>query len=246
MRGLRWVFAAALLWSRAMKVALVIPAAGSGERLGKGMPKALVDVDGVPLLRRTLERLAAATAFAETVVLAPPDDLERFREAVTGSPAALGPLRVLPGGATRQQSVAEGVAACSEGIELVAVHDAARPLVDGEAVRAVLREAALVGAATVASRPSDSVRMDRDDGRTVALDRSRLWLVETPQAFRLEVLRRAHDEARRASAAYTDDASLVEAVGQKVAMVASKGRNLKVTVEADLLLATEMIRRGQG
>jgi 2-C-methyl-D-erythritol 4-phosphate cytidylyltransferase len=226
-----------------MKVALVIPAAGSGERLGRGLPKALVDVDGAPLLRRTLERLASATTFSETIVLAPPDDLERFREAVSGVPSALGPVRVLPGGATRQQSVAEGVAAAGEGVELIAVHDAARPLVDADAVRAVLREAAIVGAATVASRPSDSVRMDRDDGTTVALDRARLWLVETPQAFRREVLVRAHGEARRANASYTDDASLVEAVGHKVAMVASKGRNLKVTVEADLVLAVEILRR---
>ena len=163
-----------------MKVALVIPAAGSGERLGKGIPKALVDIAGAPLLRRTLERLAAATNFAETIVLAPADDLERFRDVVAGAPAALGSVRVLAGGATRQQSVAEGVAAVSAAVELIAVHDAARPLVDAEAVRAVLREAALVGAATVASRPSDSVRMDNDSGVTVALDRAKLWLVETP------------------------------------------------------------------
>lgn len=221
----------------------MIPAAGSGERLGKDVPKALVDVGGAALLRRTLERLAAATAFVETVVLAPPHDLERFAAVIADAPPALGRVRVLAGGATRQESVAAGVAAVSPGVDLVAVHDAARPLVDADAVRAVLREAALVGAATVASRPSDSVRMDSGDGSTVALDRAKLWLVETPQAFRLEVLARAHDEAKARGAAYTDDASLVEAVGQKVAMVASKGRNLKVTVEADLVLAIELLRR---
>ena len=229
-----------------MKVALVIPAAGSGERLGRGIPKALVDVGGQPLLRRTLERLASATKFAETIVLAPPGDLERFAAVLEGAPSALGAVRVLPGGATRQQSVAEGVAASSPSIELVAVHDAARPLVDAEAVRAVLREAAILGAATVASRPSDSVRIDAEAGGTVALDRAKLWLVETPQAFRRDVISAAHDEARRSGRSYTDDASLVEAVGQKVAMVASKGRNLKVTVEADLLLAVEMLRRPAG
>lgn len=198
------------------------------------------------MLRRTLERLASATAFTETIILAPGDDLDRFAAVVVAAPAALGVVRVLAGGASRQESVAEGVAAVSAAIELVAVHDAARPLVDGEAVRAVLWQAALVGAATVASRPSDSVRMDTDAGGTVALDRTRLWLVETPQAFRREVLVRAHDEARLCGRSYTDDASLVEAVGQKVAMVASKGRNLKVTVEADLQLVLEILGRLAG
>jgi 2-C-methyl-D-erythritol 4-phosphate cytidylyltransferase len=229
-----------------MKAALVIPAAGSGRRLGREEPKALVDVAGAPLLRRTLERLAAASAFLETVVLAPPDDLDRFAEAVAGVPASLGVVRVLAGGATRQQSVAAGVAAVSAAADLVAVHDAARPLVDAESVREVLREAARVGAATVASRPSDSVRIDREGGGTAALDRATLWLVETPQVFRRALLLRAHEEAQRSGAVYTDDASLVEATGQRVAMVASRGRNLKVTVEADLLLAVEMIRQGRG
>lgn len=229
-----------------MNAALVIPAAGSGQRLGREEPKALVDVDGAPLLRRTLERLAAAATFVETVVLAPPDDLQRFAAAVSGVPASLGAIRVLAGGATRQQSVAAGVAAVSVDADLIAVHDAARPLVDAEAVRAALREAARIGAATVASRPSDSVRVDCEGGGTAALDRAKLWLVETPQVFRRELLVRAHEDARRSGAVYTDDASLVEATGQPVAMVPSRGRNLKVTVEADLMLAVEMIRRGRG
>lgn len=224
-----------------VKAALVLPAAGSGERLGRGVPKALVDCGGAPLLARTLARLASAATFVETVVLAPPAARAEFAAALANAPAALGRLRVETGGATRQESVSLGVAALGPDADLVCVHDAARPLVDPATVREVLEAAAAHGAATCASRPSDSVREDTGDGRTAARDRSRLWLVETPQAFRRDVLARAHDDAKRSGAAYTDDASLVEASGLDIRIVASKGRNLKVTVEADLLLAAQLL-----
>jgi 2-C-methyl-D-erythritol 4-phosphate cytidylyltransferase len=224
-----------------MKVALVIPAAGFGERLGKGIPKALVDVGGVPLLRRTLNRLAAAADFLETVVLAPPNEVERFRVVLEGTAASLGRIQVAAGGATRQASVARGVEAVGDAADLIAVHDAARPLVSAETVRAVLEAAAEHGAATAASRPSDSVREDRAGGVTAALDRSRLWLVETPQAFRRELLASAHRAAAARNAEYTDDASLVEASGAAIRIVETTGRNLKVTLPVDLRLAAELM-----
>lgn len=217
-----------------MKVALVIPAAGRGERLGHALPKALVPVGPVSLLRRTLERLAASATFSETVVLAPADALADFERALASSPPSLGLLKVRPGGATRQQSVSAGLAELDPATSLVCVHDAARPLVAPETVRAVIEQAAASGAATAARRPSDSVRQDDGTGRTRALDRATVWLVETPQVFDFETLRRAHLEAEAGGKSYTDDASLVEAVGQHIQMVESSGRNLKVTVRADL------------
>lgn len=225
-----------------MKIALVIPAAGSGQRLGRGMPKALVDVGSRPLLRLTLDRLAAAAAFQETVVLAPPDAISSFEAALAGMGASLGTWRVLAGGATRQASVAAGVVALRSDAEVVCVHDAARPLVAAGTVRGVLEAAGLHGAATAASRPSDSVRQDTGSGASTALDRSTLWLVETPQAFRRDILARAHREAIAGGASYTDDASLVEAIGQQIRIVESEGRNLKVTLEADLALAADLLR----
>lgn len=207
------------------------------------MPKALVDVGSRPLLRLTLDRLAAAADFVETVVLAPPDAIDRFEATLAGSGASLGRWRVLPGGATRQASVAAGVSALQSDAEVVCVHDAARPLVAAGTVRGVLEAAGLHGAATAASRPSDSVRQDTgSDGASTALDRSRLWLVETPQAFRRDILARAHREALAGGASYTDDASLVEAIGQQIRIVESEGRNLKVTLEADLALAADLLR----
>lgn len=224
-----------------MNVALVIPAAGSGQRLGRGIPKALVDVGGSPLLRRTLERLASAAGFLETVVLAPADAIASFESAVEGAGESLGRIRVHAGGATRQESVHAGLRALGPDATVVCVHDAARPFVSADTVRRVLAAAAEGGAATAASRPADSVREEREGG-SVALDRSRLWMVETPQAFRRDVLERAHDAAAASGSSYTDDASLVEAIGQPVHVVESTGRNLKVTVEADLLLVSQLLR----
>ncbi len=227
-----------------MKVALVIPAAGSGQRLGRREPKALVDIAGEPLLKRTLARLAEAGEFWETLVLAPADAIASFEAIAQQAPPSLGPVRVHAGGATRQASVAEGVRRLGAEATIVCVHDAARPLVAPDTVRRVLDAAARDGAATVASRPADSVREDRDDGRSVALDRSRLWLVETPQAFRRDVFERAHRAAAQGGIVYTDDASLVEAIGQPVRIVESTGRNWKVTFETDLWLAEQLLREG--
>lgn len=226
-----------------MKAALIVPAAGSGERLGMGLPKALVALGGVPLLRLTLERLARATQFAETVVLAPCDALHRFEAALVAPPPELGRVRVIAGGATRQQSVAIGVAAVAPDIEIVCVHDAARPLVAAQTVRAVLAAVAQGVGVTAAARPTDSVREDRSGDGSAPLDRSRLWLVETPQAFTRNALLDAHRAAEQAGLACTDDASLVEAIGERICIVESVGRNLKVTIEADLALAAEMIAR---
>jgi len=225
-----------------VNVALVIPAAGSGERLGRGVSKALVDVGGTALLRRTLDRLAAAADFVETIVLAPSHDIARFEAAVAGAGSSLGSVRILAGGATRQQSVAAGVAAVTSSMDVVCVHDAARPLVSARTVRAVVEAAFTGGAATAASRPSDSVRADIAGGNSVALDRSTLWLVETPQAFRREILERGHLEAVSRGNAFTDDASLVEAIGHPIHIVESEGRNLKITLAADLMLAAELLR----
>jgi 2-C-methyl-D-erythritol 4-phosphate cytidylyltransferase len=228
----------------AVKVALVIPAAGSGERLARGLPKALVDVGGSPLLCRTLSRLAAATTFLETVVLSPPRWIERFRSMLGPSlPDSLGRISVLAGGATRQQSVAAGLAVLDSDIDIVCVHDAARPLVDPLTVAQVLEAARSCGAATAAARPTDSVRRDIDAGRTEPVDRTTLWLVETPQAFRRDLLTTAHAAAAKSGATYTDDASLVEAAGTTIRMVPSLGRNLKITIETDLVLASELLRR---
>jgi 2-C-methyl-D-erythritol 4-phosphate cytidylyltransferase len=203
-----------------LAVALLV-AAGRGERLGTSGPKAFVMLGGRPMLEWSLEALAAAPS-VERVVVAVPPGVEH-------------PLGV-PGGASRSESVRNALAAAGEP-DAVVVHDAARPLLDPELVERCLAALADADAAIAAAPVTDTIK--EADGQVVAatLDRSRLWAVQTPQAFRRAVLEAALDQPPEVLAAATDDAGLVEARGGVVRVVESTPRNLKVTTPADLELA---------
>jgi 2-C-methyl-D-erythritol 4-phosphate cytidylyltransferase len=207
-----------------MKAAALIVAAGSGERLGAGGPKAFVVLAGRPMVEWSLA--AARAAGIETVVIAVPEGRE-----VPGQ-------RCVPGGATRSESVRNALAALPAGVEAVAVHDAARPLVRPGHFTAALEALADAEAAIAAAPMTDTVKeagADRLVRRT--LERSALWAVQTPQAFRREALERALDVPAAALAAATDDAALVEAAGGRVRIVESTPENFKVTTPHDLRVA---------
>ena len=205
-------------------VALLV-AAGSGERLGAGRPKAFVALAGRPMLEWSVAALRAAGL--DEIVVALPADAD--------APAGCLGVR---GGALRSASVRNALAAAGPGAEAVVVHDAARPLVTpGHFVAAV---AALAGAdAAVAGAPMTDTVKRADGERVVAetLDRRELWAVQTPQAFRRTALQRALDVGDEVLAAATDDAWLVERAGGRVVMVPSTAENLKVTTPHDLRVA---------
>jgi 2-C-methyl-D-erythritol 4-phosphate cytidylyltransferase len=211
-----------------MAVALLV-AAGSGERLGAGHPKAFVAVAGRPLYAWSLDALRAA-GIDEVVVAVPP-----------GTEAPEGAAWV-DGGATRSESVRNALRAATRD-EHVVVHDAARPLAPPELFRACL--AALAGAdgAVAAAPVPDTVKEAGSDLRVErTLDRSRLWAIQTPQAFRRTVLERALDVPDQVLAAATDDAWLVERAGGTVRIVPSHTPNFKVTTPHDLALAEAALR----
>jgi 2-C-methyl-D-erythritol 4-phosphate cytidylyltransferase len=210
-------------------VALVV-AAGRGERLGSSGPKAFVMCGGRPLLEWSIDALKAVPEIGHVVVALPP-----------GVEAPAGTSGV-PGGQERSHSVRAALHHTLAG-DPVLVHDAARPLLTPEIVRACL--AALDGgadAAIAAARVADTIK-ETDDGRTVArtLDRARLWAVQTPQVFRRAVLERALDQPHDVLAAATDDAALVEALGGTVRLVESPRENLKVTTPDDLRVAEALL-----
>jgi 2-C-methyl-D-erythritol 4-phosphate cytidylyltransferase len=208
-----------------MAVALLV-AAGSGERLGAGRPKAFVVLAGRPMLEWSLDALRAA-GIEDIVVAAPPG------ETVDG-------VRLVPGGSTRSASVRAALAAAPPGD--VVVHDAARPLVTPEHFSAAV--AALDGAdcATAAAPVTDTVKEAGPDRLvTATLDRSRLWAVQTPQAFRRAALERALAVPEDVLARATDDAWLVERIGGTVRVVESTPANLKVTTPFDLRIAEQLL-----
>ena len=210
-----------------MAVALLV-AAGSGERLGAGRPKAFVVLAGRPMLEWSLDALRAA-GVSDIVVALPP-----------GSEAPDGCIGVT-GGATRSASVRAALAAAPPGLHVV-VHDAARPLVTAEHFRAALAALSDADGAIAAAPVTDTVKeADRDRMVTATLERSRLWAIQTPQAFRRSVLERALDVSDDVLAAATDDAWLVERAGGTVRVVESSPANLKVTTPNDLLIAEHLL-----
>jgi 2-C-methyl-D-erythritol 4-phosphate cytidylyltransferase len=209
-------------------VALLV-AAGSGSRLGASVPKAFVEVAGRPLLEWSLEALRAA-GIADIVIALP-----------AGASAPDGVIGVR-GGATRSESVRAALAA-APGSGPVVVHDAARALVEPSLFARVLAELAHADCAIAAARVTDTVKEAGSDGTVVAtLDRSRLWAVQTPQAFRREALEAALSVDAAILARATDDAWLVERAGGTVRVVESSPANFKITTPHDLRVADLLLR----
>jgi len=220
-----------------VRVGLVIPAAGAGTRLGCTGPKALVDIGGRPLLVRTLARFAGLGLVSEAVVVVSREHEGAIRAALSEFfPDER--FRFVHGGAERQDSVRAALDALPEGVEIVAIHDAARPFVPPASVRASIEAAAECGAATVAIRAIDTI-LESDGGEYLEAtpERKRMWACQTPQTFRVEVIRAAYAHAAREGFLGTDDASLVRRMGGRVRLVAGSVYNLKVTTPGDLSLA---------
>ena len=209
-----------------MAVALLV-AAGRGERLGASGPKAFVTLAGRPMLEWSVAALRAA-GLSEIVVALP-----------EGEAAPDGCVGV-PGGATRSASVRAALAAAGEGD--VVVHDAARPLVEPTLFTAALSALEGADAAVAAAQATDTIKEAGPDHRVAAtLDRSRLWAIQTPQAFRRAALERALDAPDAILAQATDDAWLVERTGGTVRVVESTPANFKVTTPHDLRLADHLL-----
>ncbi len=214
-----------------MTVALIV-AAGSGERLGAGQPKALVELAGRPLLQWSIDALQKLEGLERIVVALPP-----------GVPAPEGVMAV-EGGAVRSESVRLALAAAGP-CELVLVQDAARPLLTTALARTVIEalEADEQADAAIAAVPvTDTIKaLDPQGAVSETLDRSRLWAVQTPQVFRRDALERALAVGAEELARATDDAWLIERAGGRVIVVAAGDENLKVTTPMDLRMAELLI-----
>jgi len=228
----------------ALPTAAVVPAAGRGVRLGPGEPKALRAVGGEPLLAHAVRGLWRSGEVDLVVVAAPPgaapDVAALLRAAVPDVD-----VRVVEGGEARRQSVAAALAALDPATDVVLVHDAARAFTPPEVVRRVVQAVRAGAAAVVPVVPvTDTVkRVGEDDVVEATVDRSRLRAVQTPQGFRRDVLERAH---REGAGDHTDDAGMVEAMGEQVRVVAGSDEAFKVTRPLDLVLAEALLRSRGG
>ncbi|MBA3417853.1 MAG: 2-C-methyl-D-erythritol 4-phosphate cytidylyltransferase [Geodermatophilaceae bacterium] len=218
-----------------MTVAAIIPAAGSGKRLGGDTPKAFRLIAGTTLLRRSVD--AVATSVDSVVVAVPPHWCVAAQAALAGAAC---PTAVVVGGATRQESVFVALTALAPSVDVVLVHDAARPLMPPAVVAAVVAAVHAGAAAVVPAVPvPDTVKSVDAAGRVIAtVDRTALVAIQTPQGFRRDVLERAHGVA---SAVATDDAALVEALGIPVVTVPGHPAGFKITTPYDVVLAEALL-----
>jgi len=222
----------------------VVVAAGRSQRMG--FDKLLTPLAGKPLLWHTLERLLRTQMPAEIILVIRPGS-EAEMEPVVSPLRELGDIRLVPGGAQRQDSVQAGLKAISDYSEYVMVHDAARPFVTKELIDTVLVAAKHSGAAVCGAPCSDSLKEVAEDGAVKkSIDRSKLWTVQTPQIFQTKLLREAYDAALKSGETFTDDTAVVEKMGHLVRLVLYHGINFKVTTPSDWKLAEAFIQLDAG
>ena len=213
----------------------IIVAAGSGQRFDTTTPKQFVLIHGKPLITHTLERFEACPAIDEIVLVLSEAGRAEF-EAINFKFKISNLKSIVTGGATRAESVRNGLDAVSDECVVVAVHDGARPLVSVEEITATVAKASETGAACLVAAVTDTIKTIRGDEIAGTLDRDKLRRALTPQAFKVEVLRRAFDLGD-ISEAVTDECYLVEKSGHPIAFVEGNSRNIKITRAEDLVFA---------
>ncbi len=240
---------------KVQSAAAVVVAAGSSTRFrsgdsaaGEGVRKPFVDLGGLTVLEHACAPFDAQDFVRQIVVVARAEDLETVRLLGRRSRALRKRSAIVEGGAERFDSVVAGVELVPEGIDLIAVHDAARPLVSAEVVRRAFEVAARAGAALVATPVRDTIKTSSTGEQAEStLDRSVLWAAQTPQVFRASRLRELLERAQTEDYRPTDEAALHERFIGPIAMVESEATNLKITTQADLVLAEAIVRaRAQG
>jgi 2-C-methyl-D-erythritol 4-phosphate cytidylyltransferase len=213
----------------------IVPAAGSGRRLGGAYPKALRPIAGRPMIAHVVLALLEARSVSGIVVVGPP---ELYHAVESWAPEVLG----VEGGATRQESVRLGLRALPATAQRVIVHDAARPLVTADLIERVIAATRRADAVVAAVPVHDTLKRAFGDSVDETVPRDDLWRAQTPQGFRTYVLQAAHEKAAKERFEATDDAQLCERIGVKPVIVRGDETNFKVTTENDLDLAEVLLR----
>jgi len=221
----------------------IIVAAGKGTRMGAGVDKLFLEIAGQPVVAHTWRRFNDARCIDEIVVVVR-EGMQAAFDGLAKKHSFKKNFRLVVGGEERQDSVWNGLEALSPRSEIVAIQDAARPCTSLELIEATIAAAREAGAAVAAQPVTDTIK-ESADGKIISrtIDRSRLWSMQTPQTFRVEVIRRALAEIRRRGLVVTDDTAACELIGQPVRLVAIPSPNPKVTIPADLPYIEMLLRR---
>jgi 2-C-methyl-D-erythritol 4-phosphate cytidylyltransferase len=228
-----------------MRVNGVIVAAGEGKRMGANVPKPLLSLGGQPVILHVLRRFAASQV-RKLVLVTPEPDISKYQELVR-SDSQLGGLEFVfqRGGLRRQDSVRHGLTRLDPDCEVVVIHDGARPFVAPEIIDRCVEAAFREGAVVVGVPVSSTVKVVSSNRYVRETPpREFLWEIQTPQAFRTEIIREAFQKATAKDEEVTDDAMLVERLGERVALLEGHRTNIKITVPEDLLFAEALLRAG--
>ncbi len=229
-----------------MKVHVLVPAAGVGKRIGASISKQYLELGDRPILVHTLARLAAQPQVTAIHIVAPSADLRYCREEVVERYRLEKIGEVIAGGTERQDSVRNGLEVCgAEAADVVLIHDGVRPFFPVEQIDTLIQTAVAEGAALLAIPAQDTIKEVFDGRVRSTLDRQLLWQVQTPQAFRFELILEAHRRAFAAGYVGTDDASLVEWCGWPVVVLNGSGYNFKITTSVELTMARALLAAGE-
>jgi 2-C-methyl-D-erythritol 4-phosphate cytidylyltransferase len=228
-----------------IKTAAIIPAAGAGLRFGGKRAKQFLELDGRPILAVTLEKFQHCPSIDEIILVVPEDRTGYCREAIVEKYRLTKVVKIVPGGERRQDSVRLGVKASNDRFGLILIHDGVRPLIRTELIARVVDAGKRNRAVITALPAKETVKEVEHNGLvTKTYDRRKVWLVQTPQAFRYEDIRAAHERALAEGWDHiTDDALLMERMGIPVKVIEGSEDNIKVTTPHDLALATFFLRR---
>ena len=229
-----------------MKTLAIIPAGGSGTRMGGETAKQYLMLGGMTILERTLMAFQAASLVDAIYLVLPDEDVVRISQRIASFHNLSKLKRILPGGERRQDSVKKGVDLIDSDYDLVAVHDGVRPFVSPATINATIEKAMLVKAVTLGIPVTDTIK--KVDGQRFiceTVNRDQLWLTQTPQVFAVHLLKKAYESAYAERYYGTDDAALVERIGQKVLMIMGAQDNIKITTPLDLLWGEFILKMRQ-
>jgi 2-C-methyl-D-erythritol 4-phosphate cytidylyltransferase len=225
-----------------MTIGVVIAAAGQGKRMGGSVKKQFIELDGKVVLLHTLALFTELDDVTEIVVVTGEEDVPRMKRLLGDYPD----IKVVAGGMERQDSVRMGLNELRSS-DYVLIHDGARPFVSRGALLRLIKTLKKSGAAVLAVPVKDTIKQVSDQGTIIGTPpRKSLWAIQTPQAFPLSLILEAHERANKEGFVGTDDASLVERLGQEVRIVEGEYTNIKLTTQDDLLVGEAILRQRKG
>ncbi|WAA09455.1 2-C-methyl-D-erythritol 4-phosphate cytidylyltransferase [Fervidibacillus albus] len=225
-----------------MQYKVIIPAAGMGKRMGYGKNKLFIPIRHTPIIVHTLAIFEKDEWCKEIILVINEKEREEI-ESLIQSYEITKVSKIINGGSERQQSVYAGLKTVNGDEEIVLIHDGARPMVNIAHIRKLVQEASLKGAAVLGVPVKDTIKKVKDGIVMETIDRATLWSIQTPQAFRASVIKTAHESAEKDRFLGTDDASLVERIGQNVIIIEGDYENIKITTKEDLFFAESLLSK---